>query len=427
MRLVVLNTHSMLNAGDATISLCQLRVLREVLGPAEITVTSRTPELDRRLYDSPDVCVLPPLFPAPSVFSTAAQRLAGTARGLAAVRPKRQLLAAIRRADLVVSSGGGYLFSARRTVPGPMFLQAWAQVRVAQRMGRPVLFAPQSFGPLANRPAERLLRRLLADGRVRAVLAREEASLDLVRNLLGGTGREDTASLCPDLAFLAEERLPEASAVPPEMAALPPPRLAVTVRDWLSPGRSARRRGARRHEYVEAVASACGAFCRRTGGSVAVLPHARGPGALEDDRAVSAELHGRLQGTAPGGRTALVDLPGDALPARVEAAVGAADVVLGTRFHSVILALVAGVPAVALGYQPKSLGMMRMMGLERYCLPMDGAEPDRLADLLVELAERREQLAAEVVRPAVAAMRTAAETGMRAALEPFLTAPGARS
>ncbi len=422
MRLVVLNTHSTLNSGDAAISACQIRLLRDILGDAEITVTSRTPELDRHLYDGLRVRVVPPLFPAPSTFRTSWEKATGVVGGVAALTPKRELVAALRAADLVVGSGGGYLFSTRRTFPGPMFLQAWAQLRLAERLGKPVVFAPQSFGPLGNPTAAHLLRRLVADARVRAVLVREQVSQGVLQGLLGDAGEKVPMRLCPDLAYLAEPGPGPAPAAADEVEALPRPRLAVTVREWLFPGAGRRSRADRREAYLGGVAAACGAFCRRTAGSVVVVPHARGPGALEDDRPISAELHARLGAAVPPDRRALIHSSAVSSPGEVGAILGAADLLLGTRFHSAVLAMTSGVPAVVLGYQPKSVGMMRMMGLERYCMPMDGVDSGRLADLLVELAGSRESIVADAVGPAVAAMRTGAERVMRAVLEPLRVA-----
>jgi colanic acid/amylovoran biosynthesis protein len=418
VNILILNTHSVLNSGDAAIVVAEVRLLGEYLGDARIAVTSRTPAVDRGFYERLGVRVLPPLFPAPSVFATRREALFGCARGVASVRDKRRLFAAVRDADLVISSGGGYFFSTRRGFPGPMFWQALAHVGLAQRMGKPIVFAPQSVGPFANRLAARAMRRLLSHVSVRAILLREPRSLACVHELIGGGPAASRTFLCPDLAFLLEADAPRggAAAAPAQRR----PVLAVTVRDWLFADRSsAAGRAAARSSYLVTVADACVHFHRRSSGSVRILPHSRGPGQLEDDRPISRELAGSLRGRIPDECVSLLDLAGDDSPQQVMAALADADLVLASRLHSAILAMAAGRPAIVLGYQPKSEGTMALLGLERLCLPMDGLDLSRLAQLIEEVLDNPERFAAERVRPAVASARAEIGARMHAALTPF--------
>ncbi len=420
MNIVIVNTHSVLNSGDAAIVLGQIGILREVFGRPRIVVTSRTPELDRGFYEGLDVGVLPPLFPTPSVHGPALHGLAGCARDALAASARSRLRNELRQADLVISSGGGYFFSTRRVVPGPMFWQAYAHVALALRLGRPVVLAPQSFGPFSNRVAAAALRRLLSRGGVQRVLAREEVSLDLVRRLLG-PALAPRISPCPDLAFLFEP--PAATGRGVSLATLPGPVLAVTARSWLFPDRPRAGAKAAQHGYLAALVATCTEFYRRRRGSILVFAQARGPGRLEDDRAISRELVAALSERVPPAHVALNETPENAPPDRIVAVIRAADAVLASRFHSAILAMAADRPAVALGYQPKSAGMMRMLGLERYCLPMDGLAPDRVLALLDEILEDRARFVAEKVRPVVNEVRGTIRRTMRDALGPFAPYP----
>ena len=302
-----------------------------------------------------------------------------------------------------------------------MFWQAFLQVRLAQRLGKPIVMAPQSIGPFADRFASRSMKRLLSHGSVRAILLREPISLQFVERLLGGDSSPRRASFCPDLAFLLGAGSPNA-----ETAARPAapgrPVLAVTVRDWLF----SRRRGAARNEartaYLDAVAEVCIRFHRKYSGSVMIFAQARGPGLLEDDRRISHELAAMLRSDIAPPDVEMADLPEDASPEKIIATLSGADLLLASRFHSAILAMTAGRPAIALGYQPKSEGMMGMLGLERFCLPMDGLEPSRLHAIIDEVLANPARFVAERVRPAVAAARTEIRKAMRIALGPFLPA-----
>lgn len=415
MKIVILNTHSVLNSGDAAIVAAEVDLLREYLGDLAITVTSRTPDADRAFYDRLGVQVLPPLLPTPSVFATRRERFVGCVRGVASVRDKRRLIGTVREAELVISSGGGYFFSARRGFPGPMFWQAFAHVRLAQHIGKPVVFAPQSVGPFANRLAARAMKRLLSHRTVHAILLREPRSLATVRELLGDDAAISRTFLCPDLAFLLGTDAPLVSRKASQAQRRPV--LAVTARDWIFEGkRSAAARAAARGRYLASLAEVCVRFHRYSSGSVRILPHSRGPGHLEDDRPISRALAGSLRGRIPDECVTLVDLADDASPRQVIAALAETDLVLASRFHSAILAMAAERPAIVLGYQPKSEGTMELLGLGRFCLPMDGFDPSRAVELVEEVLDDPERFAAARVRPAVASARAEVRERMRTVL-----------
>jgi colanic acid/amylovoran biosynthesis protein len=72
------------------------------------------------------------------------------------------------------------------------------------------------------------------------------------------------------------------------------------------------------------------------------------------------------------------------------------DLFLGTRLHSNIFALTEGVPVVAIGYQYKTRGVMRMLGLEPWVLDIEEVEPQELAALLERAWEDRTEIRARL-------------------------------
>lgn len=418
MKIVLLNTHSVLNSGDAAIVAAEVTLLRAALGDAQIVATSRTPERDLRFLRDMGVEVLPPLFPAPSTWSSAGGRVSEPVRDLFAVGPKRWLVRAIAEADLVVSSGGGYFYSYRRWLPGPVFFQAYSPLLLAQHLRKPVLFAPQSFGPLTNRFSGILLRRLLCDEAVLRVLVREQESLAFLQSLLGCRVAEQRLALCPDLAFAFDRR--DNEPLCDEVRGLPRPILAVTVREWHFPHcRCAAERRTRREAYLAGVSETCQSFQASFGGSVLVVPQARGPGRAEDDRTISQELVERLVGNRLEGRVRMASIEDDAPPQRVFRLIAAADLVLATRFHSAIFACLAGIPFVALGYQPKTAGIMAMLALEEFAVPITEVSEARLLPLLETLLYGRESLVNERIRPAAIRLAGLVRGTMRDTLGPW--------
>jgi polysaccharide pyruvyl transferase WcaK-like protein len=80
--------------------------------------------------------------------------------------------------------------------------------------------------------------------------------------------------------------------------------------------------------------------------------------------------------------------------------IGRTDVVVATRYHNVVGALLAGRPVVSLGYAEKNRDLLRQVGLGDFCQDVESFDVDRvIADTECALA-RHHTISAEL-RPAV--------------------------
>jgi colanic acid/amylovoran biosynthesis protein len=212
------------------------------------------------------------------------------------------------------------------------------------------------------------------------ILVREEISSAALRRLAPASVR-DKMEICPDMAFLLEPDT--ARAADPRISRLPRPRLALTVREWDFP--EAGTREEKRHArdgYLQAVRAAALHVVLKRRGSVVLVPHTRGPGAFEDDRIVSRRLWDRLAKDLPPDRKVFLDLPDETAPEDLLSLYAGMDVVLATRTHSAIFALLAGTPAVSVHYQPKGRGIMAMLGLAGRSLSIAGLGEAALIEAL---------------------------------------------
>lgn len=75
---------------------------------------------------------------------------------------------------------------------------------------------------------------------------------------------------------------------------------------------------------------------------------------------------------------------------------GACQVVLGERLHSVVLASAAGTPSVAIEYRPKIGDFMQSIGRAELAFRSDRLDPERLQDALVLLAANRESESTQI-------------------------------
>lgn len=68
----------------------------------------------------------------------------------------------------------------------------------------------------------------------------------------------------------------------------------------------------------------------------------------------------------------------------------ATDIVVATRFHNVLLALLLNKPVVAISFHHKCSSLMRQMKLSEYCHEIHGMDVDRLIDQFSKLEQNRQ-------------------------------------
>lgn len=389
MKIVIINTHSILNSGDAGIVLAQIEFLRKASPQSEISLTSRTPELDRKFYQPMGIVVFPPLIPAPSIYGSTGMKIRKCLGNLLDWRQKIQLVKKIKQCDLVISSGGGYFYSNRRFLPGPMFFQNFLHLKLAIHFRKPVVLFPQSIGPFYNRVAPFFLKKVLSGDMVKRIFCREEKSLKILRDLLAGKNKK--ADVCPDMVFCLSGK----GAWPGTAGQLnlPHPVVAMTVRFWNFPESvSKKERQTHKTAYLNAFREVAEKIYRDLGGSVVIFPQVRGPGPIEDDRSVSWQLFASLGNRIQKNHLQFVDVPGQSSPLQILKIVSQVDLVIATRFHSALFAMIAGVPAITVSYQPKSQGIMDLLGLARLNLEISAVDSGKIFLLVEEVLKNHARI-----------------------------------
>ena len=278
---------------------------------------------------------------------------------------QRASLEAIRNADLVVGKGGHYLFGTSN-VGGlyTLFSNAYTLL-LAKRLGVKTALSANSVGPFVGGPAKVLARYIFQ--RIDNIQLRERKSLDLLTEL-GISCLKETY----DTAFVIDGE--EVGSVLDGLE----PYIVITSRQWDFPYDP---RGARvKYEnYVSALVGAA-LYCHEAGLRVLVAPQVIGPTPLEDDRKINKELGQRM---SDAGIPAVV-LDQDFSPGQLKTIYEHARLLIGTRFHSVILALAGGTPVNVISYHgPKAPGIMEQFGLSEYVLDIDAITTDHLSSAVV--------------------------------------------
>ena len=110
-----------------------------------------------------------------------------------------------------------------------------------------------------------------------------------------------------------------------------------------------------------------------------------GPGIDHDDRIIVERIYSRLKNHQK--RVFLLGDFKDAL--EIKAAYKCMDLVIGTRMHTGILAISEFIPAIMIGYQPKTFGVMGVLGLEQYCMDIESINVPELFAVVMKIIEER--------------------------------------
>ncbi|MEF8775753.1 MAG: polysaccharide pyruvyl transferase family protein [Haloarculaceae archaeon] len=386
---VLTNYFGAVNTGDAAIAHSTVAALRNRLGRGPSTIESWHPEADVGRFSAD---VLGPLWKphsppgslpvSPFEFVEAARKLPYLARSLRRgptpdtrlLRPhERDLVRRMRRADLIVSCGGGYLHD----VFGPVFLRHLYTVAVATLVDTPVYLNGQSIGPFRSAALGRVAGRILSA--VDYITVRDPRSAIYLADI----GVTDVPiQVTADNAFLLEPRPPDRDL--PETGGLC---VGATVRRWAYPGQADP--GTAREQYRDSMAAVFDHLVETYDASLVLFSHTNAD-VTEADRIRRRCAHlDRLRVLAP-----------DVGPRELKGLAGAVDVVIGTRMHSMVFATAMGTPTLCVSYLPKARTVMGRLDLEEYCVDIADVTPAVLCATIDRLlANRRtvsDQLAAEV-------------------------------
>ncbi len=414
MKIFIANTHSILNSGDAGIVLAQIQFLRALFPSLHLSLSSRTPELDKKIYHPLGVKIFPPIIPAPSMFIGKTQKISESFKNLFNIRSKRTLIKEIKQSDLVISSGGGYFWSHRKLFPGPMFIQNYLHIKLAVAFKKPVIFFPQSFDPLHNKTAAHLLKGLLEKEQVQRIFVREQHSMDCLFMVMGEANK---VKFCPDMAFLldADHTINSQSNFKRRN-----PIVAVTLRQWDFPGvRKKRDQKRKQREYLDTFIKTCYNIYRDWGGSIITFCQSRGPGQFEDDRIITKEFVQGLQETIPDQYVQFIDLPETTHPKEIIDILKNVDFLIATRLHSAIYGILAGIPVISLSYQHKGSGIMNSLGLKDFNLDISDFDAEKVINMGREIISQSEEIRRKIQQN-VMHMRNMIDSCIRPSLQQFV-------
>jgi len=266
----------------------------------------------------------------------------------------------LRTSDAVLDITGGDSFT---DLYGPWRFRAVTLCKqIALELEKPLILLPQTYGPF-----ESARNRSIAQDIVRRsamAWARDERSYDVLRELLGDAFDPARHRSGVDVAFGLPTVKPSEDAlgaVTAWLADKTTPLAGLNVSGLLMnrPETAAQQYGLKA-DYSQAVISLVRRLLKDSNARILLIPHVVSlPGHYESD----IEACERVADTAADvadGRVAVMPALHD--PREVKWAISQLDWFCGTRMHSTIAALSSGVPAAAIAYSPKTLGVFETCG-----------------------------------------------------------------
>jgi colanic acid/amylovoran biosynthesis protein len=392
VKVVISHAYSRFNKGDAALVSVLVDEVTRTFRPTDLVVltmdeTSPGETIDGTPLESDFIYYastrygskLPKLLYTTMMFATTclwAFAFRHSGRDLWLPRPLRRLMRRYAAADLVIPVGGGYLRGSTRLDSIFNLALLLHPIVLTTLLDKPTVLFSQSVGPFSH-AIERTMLRVVLNASGALILVREDKSLALLHDL-----RIRNAVRSVDAGFLFDSG--DDSDLRAQLG-LDPDRLliGVTVRHWLD--------DAEQQRYQDACVQMIDHVIERHDADVVFIPQVTAKLIGDDDRSVSRAV---LGGVHHEDRVHLIE--DDVDHHQVKAMYADLDLLVGTRFHSVIFALTSSVPAVAIEYEHKTSGIMADLELDKWVIKMEDVTGSRLIacvdDLMAQTDAYRAQL-----------------------------------
>ncbi len=273
-----------------------------------------------------------------------------TAHGIGAVDRYRPaaLLPAIARCNLFLS-GGGSLLQDVTSAHGIFYYLG--VVRLAQMLGKKTMFIAQGVGPLTLPRSRRLVAAVA--NKLDAITVRDPDSARLLSEI--GVSRPPVEVTADPALLLSRPPAPNSGGAGSGFG--------VALRPWHG-----------QEQLGVQTAAAC--FPGLHGQTPRLLPMQPG-----SDTAIAVQFAGEWARLQESAAPAPLASPPNDLDALLSIIAGC-DMMVGMRLHALILAAAAGVPSVALAYDPKVAAFMQASGQGDAVYDLSAPDADALAEMI---------------------------------------------
>jgi polysaccharide pyruvyl transferase WcaK-like protein len=262
-------------------------------------------------------------------------------------------LRTIHEADFIGSIHGGDSFSDIYGLPRLIF-GVLTDLSVLL-MGKKLVLLPQTYGPYRTRVARCLARLVMKKSG--AILARDAASLNTARGLLGSDFPSKPIALCPDVAFILPAVLPKPPQIePPLPEGKAFPLIGLNVSGLLYHGGYSRNNMfGLKLDYRRLIEMTVLRFMETTSAHILLVPHTFAPaGDVESDPDACTAIQDRARADFSGRVHRVAAEYG---PSELKGLISLCDFFIGSRMHACIGALSQGIATVGIAYSKKFAGV----------------------------------------------------------------------
>jgi len=283
------------------------------------------------------------------------------------------MVAVARESDLIILGGGG-IFQDYWGVPENAQLTQFhwgisyysSVAMLANLFEKPLMIYSVGVGPLLTEEGKRLTRLTfeLAD----AATVRDPESQTLLKSL-GVSSKKVLVKPDPGLSLTPNAKDASAIFASAGVDLQERPVLGVCLRNWTE--------GEKSTAWKQELAAALDHFLEAYNAQVVFIPFQVGEHELENDHVVALEVMDLMAAKER------VHAISATYPPEVTAGlISHCQVLVGMRLHSLVFASGAGIPAVALAYDPKVHNFMRMLGMSEYVQDLQDMDVNGLASTL---------------------------------------------
>lgn len=264
-----------------------------------------------------------------------------------------------KNSDVVFVKGGGFLHAYGEIKAPYVVWYLLFYVRLSLRLGKKVVFLPNSYGPFRGLTVKYQIQRVLNNCHL--IYSRESVSAESISALL-----RKNIPIEKDLGFFLEADIKfDINRLYQKYNLLTDDKvIGITVRPWRFPGHDNPK--ALYEKYIESIQALIRVTIEK-GYKIALCNQSLGPNTHEDDRNAIELVYAGFEDDLR-----VVWINENLTCAQLKALYGSFYSFVGTRFHSVIFATTALVPSIAIAYGGnKALGIMADIGLDNLVIPIE--------------------------------------------------------
>lgn len=384
---VISHVYSSDNKGDAALTSVLITDIKRVFPEAEITILrlesvqegdsfESVPEKPSFMYhvlnryQNPAAKLLYALYMIPATLLWA-WWLRNTSKRAYLPKHLKSIAEIYASADLIIPVGGGYIRSRAGLLNRMNIPLLLHPLYFGHLLRKPTVLYSQSVGPFQNGLERRMVAFVLR--KMDKILLREDKSV----HTLAKIGVMANVTRAIDSGFLLKGssrkiRIRKEYKIPASKLLI-----GVTVRSWLG--------GEAQTNYEQAVAKALDEITANYKAHVIFIPQVTATKG-DDDRITSRKVYSYMEQQKS---ASVVENTTD--HHHIKAMYNELDVLLGTRFHSVIFSLTSYVPVLAIEYEHKTSGIMHDLKLDEWVIPIEKVTSKKLITRLQKLIEERKE------------------------------------